>query len=227
MFVRAERRLTRELTLTAHYTFSKFIDDVASGDEYGDPGSYMDAYHRRLDKGLSGSDVPQRFVFAGVYDVPKVSEYALLNKLFGGWKAGVNSTLQSGAPFTVFTAANTTNAFPAGTLRPNRIGDPRSGPSSLTHYFNIAAFAQPAPYTFGNSPRSVLRGPFSKTVDASLARTFPAGERIRTEFRAEFFNLLNTANFDIPGHTLGNADFGVISTAHPARTVEFVLRLLF
>ena len=47
-YVRLERRFANGFSVLAHYTFSKFIDDVASADEYGDPGSYMDAYNRRL-----------------------------------------------------------------------------------------------------------------------------------------------------------------------------------
>ena len=70
-------------------------------------------------------------------------------------------TLQSGPPFTVITTANTTNAFPAGPLRPNLVGDPElpSSERTLNRWFNTAAFANPAAFTFGNSPRSVLRGP--------------------------------------------------------------------
>ncbi len=51
-YARLERRFAHGFSVLAHYTFSKFIDDVAGADEYGDPGSYMDAYNRRLDKGL-------------------------------------------------------------------------------------------------------------------------------------------------------------------------------
>lgn len=215
VYIKAERRFHQGLTFLTHYTFSEFIDDVASGDEYGDPGSYMDQYHRRLDKGLSGSDVPQRAVITVLYDLR-------------GWKASVYTTLQSGQPFTVYTAANTTNSFSAGPLRANVTGDPwlASG-RTLAHYFNTAAFSQPALYTFGNSPRSVLRGPPNHTVDLSLARSFALTERFRTEIRGEFFNVLNIANFDLPGHTLGNADFGSIGSARAARTVEIALRLLF
>ena len=61
-FVRAEKRFSGGFSFLAHYTFSKFMDDVESANEYGRTGSYMDAYNRRLDKGLSGSDVPHHLV---------------------------------------------------------------------------------------------------------------------------------------------------------------------
>jgi len=159
--------------------------------------------------------------------VPGFSQHHFAHTLLGGWQIGALSILQSGQTFTVFDSVNNTNAFPAGTVRPNLIGDPNSGPQTLTHWFNTVAFQSAALYTFGNSPRSVLRGPAWKNVDLTLSKNFKLTERWSTEFRGEFFNVLNHANFDIPGHTLGNADFGVISSAEPARTVQVALRIVF
>ena len=73
----------------------------------------------------------------------------------------------------------------------------------------------------------MLRGPSITTVDFSVAKTFAVREGIKAEFRSGFFNVFNFANFDIPGHTLGNNDFGMISVAKPARTVQLALRVLF
>lgn len=226
-FVKVERRFSHGFQVLAHYTFSKFLDDVASATELGDPGSYMDAYNRRLDKGRSGSDIPHRAVITFLYSVPTFTQYRLANSVLGGWQLGVLSNLQSGQPFTVYDSVNTTNAFPAGTTRPNLIADPLAGTQSLSRWFNTAAFQTPAAYTFGNAPRSVLRGPSWKNVDVTLSKIFKITERWNTELRGEFFNVINHANFDIPGHTLGNADFGVISSAEPARTLQLALRVSF
>jgi len=226
-FVKLERRFTHGLALLAHYTFSKFLDDAASSNELGDPGSYMNAYNRKLDKGRSGSDIPHRAVITVLYEMPAFSRRRLARALVGGWQAALLGVLQSGQPFTLYDSVNNTNAFPAGTPRPNLIGDPNLGPHTLTHSFNTAAFQSAPAYTFGDSPRSVLRGPAWKTVDLTLSRNLKLNERWSAELRGEFFNLLNHANFDIPGHTLGNADFGVISSAEPARTVQVALRFVF
>ena len=229
VFFKSERRFANGFSFLTHYTFSKFIDDAASGDEFGDPGSYMDQYNRRLDKALSGTDVPHHFLFTGLYELPQFKNNKAVNLLAGGWQLSINANLQSGAVFTVYDSANTTNGFPAGTMRPNLIGNPRlsSRERTLQRYFNTAAFAHPPNYQFGNSPRSVLRGPNSKVVDFNVAKTFTLREGLRTEFRGEFFNVFNFANFDIPGHILGNPDFGIINTAKPARTVQLVLRIIF
>jgi hypothetical protein len=228
VFWKSERRFANGFSFLAHYTFSKFLDDVASTDEFGDPGSYMDQYNRRLDKARSGTDVPHHLQATGLYELPQFRNHKAAHFLAGGWKLGVSANFQSGAVFTVFASANTTNGFPAGTLRPNLVGDPRlrSG-STLQRYFDTAAFAPPPNFQFGDSPRSVLRGPGSDNVDLSVAKVFAVTERVNTEFRGEFLNAFNFANFDIPGHTLGNPDFGIISTAKPARTLQLVLRLLF
>lgn len=228
-FIRAERRFRGGLSFLAHYTFSKFIDDVASGNEYGDPASYMDAYNRSLDKSLSGTDVPHRFVLTALYEVRRFAGRRLLDAALGRWKVGALTTLQSGPPFTVTTAANATNAFSAGPNRPNLVGDPRlaSGERSLSRWFDTSAFANPAQFTFGNAPRSVLRGDGLQQMDLTLDKEFAVTERYRLDVRAEFYNLLNHANFELPGHTLGSADFGAVLSARAPRTVQLGLRLSF
>jgi hypothetical protein len=228
-FVRAQKHFADGFSLLTHYTYSRFLDDAESANEYGNTGSYMDAYHRNLDWARSASDVPHHFVLTVLYEVPTVTRNRLVNAGLGGWKIGVLETAQSGAPFTVLTTANTTNAFAAGPLRPNLTGDPSlaADDRTLSHWFNTAAFTNPASFTFGNSPRSVLRGPGLVTTDLTLEKriSLPAGRSI--DVRVETYNLLNHANFNIPGFTLGAADFGVISSARPARTVQLGARLSF
>jgi len=226
-FVRVEKRFSGGFSMLAHYTKSRFMDDVESANEYGVTGSYMDQYRRRLDWARSASDVPNHVVLTAMYEVPAFGggRWAAL----GGWRFSALETLQSGAPFTVVTAANTTNAFPAGPLRPNLVGDPELPASerTLSRWFDTAAFANPASFTFGNSPRSVLRGPGLATLDATVEKSIALRGPMKFDIRAEAYNLLNRANFNIPGYTLGASDFGVISSARPARTVELGARLSF
>ena len=228
-FVRAEKRFGNNFSFLAHYTFSKFIDDVESANEYGVTGSYMDAYNRRLDKGLSGSDVPHHLVVTVLYELPQLRGNRLLKTTLGGWKLGLLETAESGAPFTVITAANTTNAFPAGSLRPNLLHDPTlaSDQQSINRWFDTSAFAAPAPYTFGNSPRSGLRGPRLVTTDVTLEKSVRLREKLKFDLRGEFYNILNHANFNVPGATFGAADFGLVTSARPGRTVQLAARLSF
>jgi hypothetical protein len=230
-FVRVERRFARSFSVLAHYTFSKFLDDVsaAEGDEYGTVGSYMDQYNRGLDKGRSGSDVPHRLLLTVTYEVPRISRNRLVNGAIGGWKIGALETLQSGAPFTVVNLANIANAFSAGQLRPNILRDATlSGDErSITRWFDTTAFVAPVQYQFGNSPRAGLRGPRQITTDLTLEKGFALTERTKLEVRGEFYNALNHANFNIPGFTLGGPGFGVISSARAPRTTQLAARITF
>jgi hypothetical protein len=228
-YFKVQKRYSSGLLLMSHYTFSKFIDDAASYSEYGDPGSYMDAYNRRLDKGLSGSDIPHRVVVAMVYTTPVIKRNRVLSAIASRWQTGLNSNFQSGAPYTVYTSLNQTNAFSAGTQRPNRLRDANlpAAQRTLSRWFDLDAFVNPALYAFGNSPRSVLRGPARQNVNLSLSKLFALGERKRVELRGEFFNLPNHANFGLPGHTIGAQAAGVISSSQTARQVQVAARVLF
>jgi hypothetical protein len=189
----------------------------------------MDAYNRHLDWARSATDVPDHLVVTVLYDIRPFTGHRLVNAVLGNWRVGVLQTLQSGPPFTVVTAANTTNAFPAGPLRPNLVGDPElpADERTLARWFNTSAFTNPALFTFGDSPRSVLRGPGVMTTDLTLEKSIPAGGGTRFDLRVEAYNLFNRVNFNIPGHTLGSADFGAISSARAARTLQVGTRFSF
>jgi len=142
---------------------------------------------------------------------------------------GASSRIHEGPRRPRSTTANTTHAFPAGPLRPNLIGDPRlpSDQQTPSHWFNTAAFVNPAPFAFGNSPRSVLRGPGIATIDLTLEKNIALTDAVKFDLRVEAHNLLNRANFNIPGPTLGAADFWTISSARPARTAQLGATLSF
>jgi hypothetical protein len=189
----------------------------------------MDAYNRGLDKGLSGSDVPHHLVLTALYELPSPKSHRVLNAAFGGWKLGLLETFMSGAPFTVVASANATNAFSAGMQRPNLLRNPElpSSERTVSRWFDTSAFAAPAQFTFGNSPRSVLRGAPLVTTDLTMEKSFRLNERMKFDLRSEFYNLFNHANFNLPGLTYGAGDFGVISSARPGRTVQLAARLAF
>jgi hypothetical protein len=104
--------------------------------------------------------------------------------------------------------------------------EPNMGPG--LKYLNPNAFGNPAPFTFGNEGRNVLRNPASRNLDLSLVRDFPVTERARFELRADAFNLTNYVVFSAPQSTLGNPNFGVISgQANTPREMQFALKFMF
>jgi hypothetical protein len=233
VFFRAQKRFSDAFSVLGHYTWSRYLDDIgasAAADDYGSGvGSYQDAYNRKADWARSGDDVPHRLVITVLYEVPEFSRYRALNGALARWRIGMLQTAQSGPVFTVTSTSNLTNAFPAGPVRPNLSGDPAlpSDQRTLTRWFNTAAFVNASPLTFGNSPRSVLRGPSLIATDLTLEKAVAVTGRYGVDVRIEAYNLLNRVNFNPPGSVLGSADFGVISSARPARTVQLGARLSF
>jgi hypothetical protein len=233
LFFRAQKRFSDSFSVLGHYTWSRYMDDIgasAAADDYGSgAGSYQDAYNRQADWARSGDDVPHRLVVTVLYEVPGFSRNAIVNAALSHWRIGILQTAQSGPVFTVTSTTNLTNAFPAGAVRPNLVGDPElpSDQQTLTHWFNTAAFVNPPALTFGNSPRSVLRGPSLITTDLTLEKAIALSDRHSLDVRIEAYNLLNRTNFNPPGSVLGAADFGVISSARPARTIQLGARVGF
>jgi hypothetical protein len=107
-----------------------------------------------------------------------------------------------------------------------------SGPaqSRLGLYFNTSVFSQPAPFTFGNTGRTLpdVRGPGVNNFDFSVFKDFKLVERVALQFRAEAFNLFNRVQFGFPNQSLSSGQFGVISSAaNSPRQLQFALKVLF
>jgi hypothetical protein len=107
-----------------------------------------------------------------------------------------------------------------GQDRPNTIGNPHSGPHSLSQFFNTAVFAPQPLGTIGNTQRNSLTGPHFRHVDLSLVKNFPVTERMNMQFRVETFNISNTPNLFIANNNssnqaFGNASFGTVCSYRP------------
>ena len=233
--VRISKRFSHGLNFNASFTRSKFLDNTfegGGGTAGADNGPYSNYYNRRADYGYSGNDIPNRFVFSAVYELPFGKGKPWLSKgignsIAGGWVLSNVTTAQSGPPLTAITQVNTTNSFSAGSLRPNVLSDPKLNNPSVTEWFNTAAFAQPAAFTFGNEGVGIIRAPGTVNSDLSLQRNFLIREKFQFQFRGEFFNAFNHTNLGLPGSTFGTATFGVVSSAGAARQIEIGVRLSF
>lgn len=233
---RYQKRYSKGLTLGANYTWSRFFDNTNEvGATVGDNGGpYSNYYDRSRDYGPSANDIRHRAVIHFVFELPFGAGRPWLNSnplryVFGGWSLSDVTTLQSGAPFTVTTQTNTTNAFSAGALRADVLRNPnlQSSERAVTRWFDTEAFAQPAAYRFGNQGVGLLRGPGLMNFDVSLLREFRWNESTRVEIRGEFFNALNHTNFNLPGRIFAGPGFGVINSAGPARQVQLGARITF
>ena len=219
--IRYQKRYSKGLILGANYTWSRFFDNTNEvGATLGDNGGpYSNFYDRSRDYGPSANDIRHRAVIHFVYELPFGSGRKWLSSnplkyVVGGWSISGVTTLQSGAPFTVTTQTNTTNSFSAGALRADVLRNPNldSSERSVQRWFDTTAFAQPAPYQFGNQGVGLVRSAGLMNFDLSLLREFRFTERLRAELRGEFFNALNHTNFNIPGRVFG-APASVLSAA--------------
>jgi hypothetical protein len=237
---RVEKRFSRGLTFTIAYTFSRLIDDAGavfdSAVLTGPVANFQaaDSYNKRLEKDVSTGNVPHILSSGFVYELPFGRGRARFlsgwqDVLAGGWQLAGIVRAQSGSPVAVTQATNL-NAFAGfGIQRPNRVGDPTlpSDQRTTGRYFNTTALAQAPQFTIGSSSRNPITGPGYRTVDVMVGKTFAITERVRTEFRAEAFNVTNTPPLGNPNGSFGNAAFGSITTALDPRVFEFVLKLHF
>ncbi|HYK60337.1 MAG TPA: carboxypeptidase-like regulatory domain-containing protein [Bryobacteraceae bacterium] len=248
LHVDVNHRLRNGLQIRAVYTYSKSLDDgTAWNSSVGAnaPGFVMYPLNPRIDWGLSTYDVRNAAVINGTYELPigrgkffGRSASGTLDKLIGGWSVGGIGTFQSGFPFTPQLGFNPANDGDSrNPVRPS--WNPAfSGPvilGSPNQYFNPNAFILPAAGTYGNVGRDTLIGPGIASVDFSALKNTQLSERLRLQFRAEFFNILNHANFTTPNTVVfTSATSGVSPTAGvitatstTSRQIQFGMKLIW
>ncbi len=234
-------RHTSSLVATAVYTWSKSTDTKSAAAGIGASGfngwqGLLDNSRPELDRGLSDFDVDHRLVGSFVYNLPfgngeKIAGDAtgLKNVLVGGWQVNGILTFQRGFPITITAddSGGLNDSF--GTNRADLVGDPYpSGFDKTTSaWFNTAAFAQPAPGSFGNIGRNTLRGPGINNMDLALFKNFETGNGTRIQFRFESFNALNHTQFNAPVVNVADNRFGRVLGSRPARINQIGLKFLF
>jgi hypothetical protein len=226
--VKLEKRLSRGLTITGSYTFSKLIDDASTvfsqtiftGPVLGNTGA-ADAYNRHLERDVSTGDIPRVFGLGWVYDIPRLWKIS-------GWQIGGLVRVQTGDAVAIIQVVNNNSSLGFAVQRPNIIGNPNDfAGRSVAKYFNTAAFTNAPQFTIGSSSRNPIRGPGLQNADLMIGKTFRITERFNFEFRAEVFNVSNTPPLNDPNASFGNVAFGSITSAGNPRVFEFVGKVHF
>lgn len=221
MWLTATQRLRHGFQFNASYTWSKSIDynSFSSGGIVG-----QNSYDLRGDRGLSDFDVRHRFVISAIYDLPFRG-----GKWVNGWQFAAIVQAQSGNPINIVTNNTTVNGV-AGTLRPD-VNGPVATIGSVDQWFDTTRFT--AVPRFGSLGRNVIVGPGFNNTDFSIVKNTKFGEKLRTQFRVEFFDLFNHANFGQPGNVVGTPAFGRISSTRfptgetgSSRQIQFAVKLI-
>ena len=154
----------------------------------------------------------------------------IVDNIVGDWQLNGIASFYSGTPFSVSFASDIANTRNASGVRLILVGDPHISNPTPSQWFNKAAFAVPAQFTFGNSGRNILRTDGTHNFDLSVFRSFPipVREAMRLTFRSEFFNAFNSPIFARPGIDPTVPLFGVVtSTSNRERIVQLALKLIF
>jgi hypothetical protein len=230
--ISSQMRFTNGLVSQIAYTWSKAIDIGCDG--YFAFCDVQDPYHINRDRGVAGFDLTNIFSASWVYPLPFGegkkwdAGNKFVNHLIGNWQINGILSLHSGLPYDIqapYQIPNTDNW--SGAERVNIVGNPYAGGTKIEP-INVAAFAIPAPYTFGDMGRNSLRSDWGRNLDLSIFRSFSISESKKFEFRAEAFNATNTPVFGVPDNNITDPNFGIVSsTANTERQLQFALKFYF
>jgi hypothetical protein len=231
MQVKVDRRMRAGFMLTNSYTLGRAYS-YSNGD-----GAATIATPAEFDRSWQRTtfDSTHSFVSSFVYMLPwgpqgRWARDGVAGKVLGDWQVTGLFSAISGTPID-FTASASNLRAPGNTQTPNVTGTPKvlGGIGSTGLWFDTSVFSAPAANTWGNvERRGVLTGPAYINVDASIVKIVRFGTR-HAEVRADFFNLLNTPHYANPNATLGDGNFGRITSilAQTERVIRFGGRFLF
>jgi hypothetical protein len=257
------RSLANGLAFRANYTYARNLDDGSAWNtsvSANTPAFVSYPNNPGLDWGPAATDLRHVAAFNASYDLPFGNGKGLLagrgplgDHIVSGWTLSGIATVQSGFPFTPQLGYNPTgsgdtrnpvrpNVNPAFTGSPYTRG---TTAQKVAQYFNPAAFLAPPYGTVGDLSRNSLIGPDFSDVDLALTKNTHITERMRAQFRAEVFNVLNHTSLQTPtptvftsGPTQGatanqtapavlSPTAGVVTSAATSRQIQLGLKLLF
>ncbi len=242
LLVDYNHRFSQGLNILVSYTYSKFIDDTGGTADWAYRGDssygYRNNYNLGFDRSVDGTDQTHSLVVNYVYQLPigRGKHFAsqanrLTDAVIGGWQVSGINTIKSGIPLSV-TGGGNTNEW-GGFQRPDQVGNPNAISQRVIGnkgvWFNTAAFVAPQPYSLGNTARylSRFRAPGYDNWDLSLQKTWQLHENLSFQFRSEFYNLPNHANFYTPDTGITDGNYGQISQSFDARSIQFAAKVIW
>ena len=226
------RQMTKGLAVNANYTWAHGLSNSIQSASSTTNAYALITNNPMYDYGNSPIDVRHRIAGSLIYDLPFAkSQTGFVGRVAGGWQAALMGFWQTGIPFTVTDGAAAINLPGITSDRPNQTGSATLSHPGIGKFFDTTAFKTQTVGTAGNEASDSVYGPRARVLNASLLKDFELHERLKLQFRSEFFNITNTANWAQPGNVLSTpATFGVISATaanSTPRQMQFALKLLF
>ena len=224
------KRFNKGLQLNANYTWGRAMTNSSSLAE----ATVQNPYDLHQEWGRASIDLRHIFQLSYVYEFPfgRTKKWGsgwnpVVNTILGGWSAEGITRAQTGAPLNPRISQDRANVGRTY-QRPDATGiKPDSGPKTVEQFFNVSAFALPAPYKYGSSGGFVITAPGRYNWDMSLEKDFRIREGHILQFRAESYNLPNSVSFNAVNVTFDGNNFGGVTSATAARQVQFALRYQF
>jgi hypothetical protein len=236
MTTRIEKSYSKGFTVSIGYTLSKLIASTAESNTWI-IGPSNALFNPRYNRGIDANDSTHRLVISHLWDLPfgigrPYLSHGVVARVLGNWQFSGVSVLQAGRPILISAPDNSglldfayTNGR-ADRLRSGVINNPTNN-----HWFDTTAFRPAAAFTIPTDSLSQpdLRTPWRNAVNWSFFKNNPFKEHCNVQFRAEFYNILNTPQFDVRGAAtdVTNPQFGQIIEGGGERNIQFGLRLIF
>jgi hypothetical protein len=243
--VTALKRFSKHYQVQFNYTYGNAMNaadgNIGTSEVGGGTTGSSDPFDWKRDWARATYDVRNKATTLFSYEIPKWR--GLWGALFGSWQANGILTIEDGVPVNIGISVDVARsgilAASGGHLRPNLApggsGNPIVDSRNPNGYWSGSSFQLPQAGYLGNLGRNTGTSPGLEELDFSLNKRIPLGERYSLQLRSEAFNILNRANFGIPGSTVfanttgvPSASFGhITSTATTSRQLQFALKLIF
>lgn len=220
------RRFSERLAFQVAYTWGHAISDVALTSF---TNTTSDPFNFNLDKGDADLDRRQTFVGNVVYVLPSFKRWGkAANYVLGDWQLNGIASYFGATPIELITGVNNLGVASAVGQRPNYTGAPLYlHTSDSTQHLNPAAFAIPAAGQLGTLGKGAVRGTPITNIDFSFAKNWRVRERYNVQFRTEFFNVFNHANFVGFDTDTRNGSFGTLNFAQAPREIQLGIKFTF
>ncbi len=227
---KVERRFAAGVAYTFSYSFSRSMGQASNGvDESASILSYSPDWYNR---GRTPFDYRHVEFATLLWEVPfgqgrrfHSTAGRLLDGVAGGWNFTLTEQARSGGPFSV--SGGYANLGNGDSTRADIVGDPHIANPNPSKWFNTAAFARPALYTWGSAPLGILEGPGLLQFNTALSKQFRIAERKMLQLRWEAFNTFNRVNYSSPNNNIASSQFGTITSANTARYMQLGAKFLF